>query len=263
MSLISVAEIDGIIMPYAKIGNGKKAFVILPGVSLKKVTPNIEGVGNQYGALLEDYTIYLIDRRQNIPAGYDIEDMADDTAKVLKHLNIKNADIFGASQGGTMALILAAKYKDIVGKVVVGSTSMRVNPMFSDVASKWVELAKKCDSKNLANLIAETMFSENTLKKYKDVIVSSNLGATKEEYQNFILQIRACDGFDYTEMLKDITCPCFVLGCEGDTIFGSEESHYIADTLNCESYIYGAEYGHAVYDEAPDYVKRIKEFLSK
>ena len=38
--------------------------------------------------------------------GRNIEEMADDTAVVMKHLGIKDADIFGASQGGMIASIL-------------------------------------------------------------------------------------------------------------------------------------------------------------
>ena len=37
----------------------------------------------------------------------------------------------------------------------------------------------------------------------------------------------------------------------------------IALALGCELYMYGAPYGHAVYDEAPDYKNRIYSFLMR
>jgi pimeloyl-ACP methyl ester carboxylesterase len=45
------------------------------------------------------------------PAVYTLEDMADDAAALLDHLGIEKAHIVGASMGGMIAQIFAARYK--------------------------------------------------------------------------------------------------------------------------------------------------------
>jgi pimeloyl-ACP methyl ester carboxylesterase len=51
------------------------------------------------------------------------EQMADDTAALLRQLNIDRADVFGFSMGGGIAWQLAMRHPDLVRKLVVGSAS--------------------------------------------------------------------------------------------------------------------------------------------
>src|SRR5262249_8919382 len=47
------------------------------------------------------------------------EQLADDTAALLKHLKIERADFFGYSMGGTGALAIAIRHPGLVGKVAI------------------------------------------------------------------------------------------------------------------------------------------------
>ncbi|MBO0791301.1 MAG: alpha/beta hydrolase, partial [Ktedonobacteraceae bacterium] len=49
------------------------------------------------------------------------EYMADDTAALLNHLGMKQADIFGYSEGGTVALYLAMRHPGLVRKLALAS----------------------------------------------------------------------------------------------------------------------------------------------
>jgi pimeloyl-ACP methyl ester carboxylesterase len=52
-----------------------------------------------------------------------VEQMADDTAAALRQLGIENADFFGYSMGGGIALQLAIQYPDLVHKLVIASVA--------------------------------------------------------------------------------------------------------------------------------------------
>lgn len=45
------------------------------------------------------------------PAGYTLEDMADDAAALLDHLDVDRAHVVGASMGGMIAQVFAARHK--------------------------------------------------------------------------------------------------------------------------------------------------------
>lgn len=60
---------------------------------------------------------------QNQGAAYTLYDMADDVALLIDRLALKKPHIIGASMGGMIAQILAAKYPDKVGKLGLLFTS--------------------------------------------------------------------------------------------------------------------------------------------
>ena len=57
------------------------------------------------------------------------EQMADDTAALVRHLEIDNADVVGYSMGGGIALQLAIRHPALVRKLVVASTSFTSDGM--------------------------------------------------------------------------------------------------------------------------------------
>jgi pimeloyl-ACP methyl ester carboxylesterase len=56
-----------------------------------------------------------------------IRHWADDTAALLRHLGIDQADLFGYSSGSAVALQLAIDHPELVGKLVLASVSYRLD----------------------------------------------------------------------------------------------------------------------------------------
>lgn len=52
---------------------------------------------------------------------FSFERSADDTAELLRYLGVKQADLFGFSNGGTIALQVAIRHPELVRKLVVAS----------------------------------------------------------------------------------------------------------------------------------------------
>jgi pimeloyl-ACP methyl ester carboxylesterase len=62
-------------------------------------------------------------RTADIDRAFTYEQMADDTAALLAHLGVDNADVAGYSMGGGIALQLAIRHPAVVRKLVVASAS--------------------------------------------------------------------------------------------------------------------------------------------
>ena len=66
-----------------------------------------DAVAQEYSLLADDYTVYMFDRRKEVPETYSVSDMARDTAAVFRALGLSQVSLFGASQGGMIAMTIA------------------------------------------------------------------------------------------------------------------------------------------------------------
>ena len=252
--------VNGIEMEYFSFGSGERAFVILPGVSTRSLMLSAMAVSAAYRAFGEEYTVYAFDRRRNMPDDYSVRQMAEDTAAVMQTLGIADADIFGASQGGMMAMCIAVDHPELVHKMVLGSTAAKMDDRGREDTKRWISLAQSGDLTALTAELIDTLYSENTIGKYKDMLIHMNDGMTEYDIRRFILQTQALDDFDITGELDRIQCPVLVIGSEGDKVLPPSQSRLIAEALNASLYMYSDEYGHCVFDEAPDYKQRLLDF---
>lgn len=250
-------------MNHIKFGNGDKNFVIIPGLSIHSIMGLADAIKDAYKIFAEDYTVYVFDRKEDVEEGYSIKDMADDTAAAMKEFGISGAYILGVSQGGMIAQLIAMDYPKLVKKLVLASTLSKSNETFTDMGSRWIELARKKDERELIESFVDNIYSDKTLASYRDVLISSNLGITDKEYERFIILTSACKTFNSYDRLKEIKCPVLVIGAKEDKVVTAKGSEEIADKLGCEIYLYGEGYGHGVYDEAEDYKQRCLEFFER
>lgn len=249
-------------MKYFTFGNGAKTAVIIPGLSMKGVSEAAEGVAPKYKAMANEYTVYFFDRRLDCGEGYTIEDMADDTIAALDILGVKNAYVFGVSQGGMIAQYIALKRHDLVKKLVLGSTTSRITDKNNGVIENWIRLAEERNLDELLDKFVSSVYSKEFSEKYGAFIKQMLIETSDIELDRFIIYAKACRGFDVFDELDKIACPVFVIGVRNDQIFGVETSVEIAEKTNAKLYIY-ENYGHAVYDEAPDALERIMCFFDE
>lgn len=247
---------------YAKFGSGSRDLVILPGISLRDILGSADAVASAYSMFAEDYTVWLFDRRRNMPEGYTVEEMADDTAAALKAAGIADVYLFGTSQGGMIAQYIAARYPELVHKAVLGSTAARITDNVRAGINRWGELAANGDLNTLCGEFADHIYSPEFLEKYRDAVIEFGKLASKEEIERFRIMAAACNGFDVYDELERISCPVLVIGAENDRVLGGAASREIAEKLGCRLYMY-EKYGHAVYDEAPDYKQKIFDFFGE
>ncbi|MCQ2461804.1 MAG: alpha/beta hydrolase [Clostridia bacterium] len=259
--LIKTYNRNGIETDYFFFGHGSKTMVIIPGLSLKSVMQSAPAVIKAYEEFTDDYTVYVIDRRKNASAGYSVRDAAKDTAQLLMSLGIDGAYFFGTSFGGMVSQQIAVDYPSLVKKLIIASSMSRASAAGADKLKKWVEYAAKHDVASLNREIVNSIYSASFLEKYAGAFRMFENDGTAEECDLFCVYARAAAEFDIYDSLDSIKCPVLVIGAYGDKVLGGEASVETAKKLGCECYMYGEEFSHAVYDEAPDYKQRIMDFF--
>ena len=83
-----------------------------------------------------------------------------------------------------------------------------------------------------------------------------------KDVRRFSILARSCLTCDTYESLSDIKCPVLVLGGERDKIVTARASYEIAEQLGCGIHMY-EDLGHAAYEEAKDFNRRVYDFLSE
>ena len=264
-SRIETVTTDSFAMDYFQFGHGPKTLVILPGLSVQSVMGSAEAVAAAYQPLTDDYTIYLFDRRKELPPSYSVYEMAQDTAEAFRVLGLEQVDLFGVSQGGMIAAEIAIRYPELVHKLVLGSTAARIGEAEFQTVEKWIALARAADAQGLYLAFGEALYPEEVFEQSRELLADAARSVTDEDLRRFVILAEGMRGFDVTEDLGAIACPVMVIGSMDDRVVGPEASFQIAWQLkgrpDAVLFMYGG-YGHAAYDTAPDYKDRLLQFFA-
>ena len=265
-AVVDTVETERFAMDYCKFGSGDRALIILPGLSIQSVMSSADAIAQAYQSLAEDYTIYVLDRRKELPSVYTVNDSAEDAVDALKALGLEKVSIFGASYGGMEAMILAAAYPEMVDKIIVASTSADLTAEEFQTVSGWISLAKAGDAEGLYLAFGEALYPEEVFEASRQLLIDAAKTVTEEELSRFIILAEGMEGYDITDQLAQIQCPMLAIGDRQDQVLGGTATEkigeYMSGNENFELYMYDG-YGHAVYDLAPDIKDRMKDFLAK
>lgn len=256
--------IDNTSMDYISFGYGSKNLIMIVGLGdgLKTVKGLAIPMAIMYKKYAKDYTVYVFSRKNQLEKEYSTRDMARDLKRVMEKLNILKADIIGVSQGGMIAQYIAIDYPQIVNKLVLVVTLSKQNETVQNIITKWIDLAKKDDYKNLMIDNFEKIYTENYLKKYRWLYpVITRVGKPKS-FDRFITMANACITHNsYNELIK-IKSPTLVIGGDCDKVVGKNTSEEIADKIkDCKLSIYKG-LGHGLYEEEKNFNQLVLDFLN-
>lgn len=245
-----------------RFGKGPKTLIMISGLNVTDVKGKIAalGVANAYRCFAKDYTVYVLDRREELPQHFSVEEIAEDIADSMAVLKVTHADVFGVSQGGMIAQYLALNHPDLVDKLVLGVTASRPNGTLQTVIDRWCDMAKAGNIRAVIKDYFYSTYSDAYLKKYAAMIPLLIRVIKPMPASRFLTLAEACLTCNTYERLPELRCPVLVLGGGKDKVVTPEATSEIADRLGCEPVMYG-EYGHSAYEEATDFNKKVMEFL--
>jgi pimeloyl-ACP methyl ester carboxylesterase len=148
------ASVNGLNMYYEIHGTGKP-LVLLHGA--------FSAIGTSFGGVLPSlaesrqviaFEMQAHGRTADIDRPLSMEQMADDTAAALQQLGIENADFFGFSMGGGVALQVAIRHPAMVRKLVLASVSYKLDGVHPGLME------------GLAEMTPEMMFGSHWHEEY-------------------------------------------------------------------------------------------------
>src|SRR5439155_6244773 len=108
--------VNGLEMYYEIHGSGRPPVPPVPPVPLVLLHGNLSTIGTSFGKVLPELSstrrIIAVEQQghghtADIDRPFSLEQWAEDTTALLRHLGIEQADFFGYSSGGAVALEIA------------------------------------------------------------------------------------------------------------------------------------------------------------
>ncbi|KAI5633596.1 alpha/beta hydrolase fold domain-containing protein [Phthorimaea operculella] len=238
---------------YLKVGNGPQTLLCMPGALGSIWTdfkPQVEGLNREkFTVVAWDPPGYGKSRppERDFPTDFYERD-ADYAFKVMKALNIPKYSLLGWSDGGITSMIFAAKYPDVVHKLVLFGANALILPHELEIYKKIRDIDSW--SKRMREPMIAVYGEEVFRKLWSDWV------------DGMINLYNARNGDICSGVLKDIKCPTLIIyGQKDPMVDSSHVSHMHTNIQGSRIHLYpdGKHNVHLAYAE--DFNKRVEEFI--
>lgn len=255
--------LDGTTMDYISFGRGETPLVMIPGLGdgLKNVRGMAIPMSLLYRQFGRAYKVYMFSRKNRLSPGYSTRDMAADVRTAMDRLGIDKAHVLGISQGGMIAQHFAVDNPERLEKLVLVVTASRPNETLRATAENWMELARRDDYRGLMLDNVRTMYTHGYVRKNRWLLPLTGKFGKPESYEKFLIMAEACLHHDCYRRLPEIRAKTLVVGGERDVVLTGEASREIAAQIPGSRLVMYPQYGHGLYQEAPEFDGAVLDFL--
>jgi 3-oxoadipate enol-lactonase len=199
------------------------------------------------------------------PAGpYTMGQLASDWAGVLDACNVDSCALIGLSQGGMIAMSLAAQFPERVAVMGLLATAAH----FSDAAWKGMEergkIAREIGIRAAAEQTATSLFSSDFAAQNPSLVkdfVENRVAAAAAALGAATQSLR---GFDIRQQLPRLRCPVFIMHGTADRVIPVQSADEIKATLPHAELVREEGAGHILPVERPDDVEMsLARFLDR
>jgi proline iminopeptidase len=192
--------------------------------------------------------------------------MADDAATFCRQLGIERPIILGHSFGGFVALYLAVRHPDVVGRLVLLNTAAASADMAGGL--EMLEERHGRAARAAAERVFGGDFSDDALAEFRRLAMPAYLSKLASAHlldQSFARSVvnmdvaahyftRYAPTYDVRGDLSRITAPTLVISGEHDWVVHPNASHTLAAGIPDADLLVIPEVGHMTFVERPDIV---------
>ena len=245
-------------MAYARWGDGPRTLLMIPG------GPGNAMAGGWFlrfaaGPILplldEGFSVWMVARKQNMPDGHTVEDMAADYAELIRaDFDGKVDVVFGASYGGIIAQYIAANHPETFAHIVVALAACEVKNSDVDYAYAF-SLSQGRDAEAGAIMINSLYpgLPFSWMAGLGGRFLARLLTSTEHEYfrKDVLTEAEAEVAFDSRAALPRIEVPVLLINGSEDGYFPMDIIEETAQLIpDCTSKIYeGKNHVQAAMDK--------------
>jgi pimeloyl-ACP methyl ester carboxylesterase len=203
---MAYAQVGDLNMYYEVQGQGQgqgRPLVLLHGAYMTADTfgPLLPGLAEAHQVIVPEMQGHGRTADVNRPITY--EQMADDTAALVRHLEIESADFVGYSMGGAVALQVAIRHPELVRKLAMLSSGFA-----SDSAHP--------EALEMFPSISPEMFAGSPIEEeYK------RLAPNPDDFPNLVWKLKELDTTEFSwpeEDIRAITAPTLIVVGDSDVV---------------------------------------------
>ena len=201
---------------------------------------------------------------------YSIKMMADDTAGLMKALNIPSAHIVGFSMGGMIAQRFALKYPEKTNGLVIACShpstnlipiSPKVAEIMEHMISKPMDMSERELQKLMMSLYSTPEYIETHGEAMLEAALSSNLIPTPRFARR--RQLDAILEFSSLDELHLIKSPTLVMHGVKDAWVPVENSKIMAEKIPGARLVLFEKSGHVFIEQSDEMIDTILGFLEE
>jgi pimeloyl-ACP methyl ester carboxylesterase len=237
-------------LPYNHMGNGTRTLVIFQGTVFqnKPFSPLLNWVYNSfYKPLEDDFTIYSVLRKPNMPEGYTLKNMADDYAMMIKEEFGEQIDIIGLSSGGSIAQYFAADHPELVRKLIIHSGAYTLSDSTRRIQMQVASLARQ--RKWMAAYIAQLSPGNRSKAVVWIGALVAVLSGVPKDPSDLVVATEAEDKHNFKERLAQIKATTLVVAGADDPFYSETLFRETAEGIPNARLILYKGIGHPAHGE--------------
>jgi pimeloyl-ACP methyl ester carboxylesterase len=257
-------------MAYAKWGSGSKNLLYIPGGPGNNPPAGLMvklELGPLKSFLEDDYTLWVIARKQNMPEGHSVADMAADYASLIKdEFNGKVNLVVGTSYGGMIGFYLAANHDNCFDHITILVAAYEVNTSGKQVdydMAKYISVGNRWQA---GVVLSSVLWPNSRFPRLMGLAgyLLTLMGGKAHPYLNsdVMVEAEAEKDFNSKDVLPSIKVPVLLIGSDTDLYFPMEIMEETASLIpNCTFKIYKGR-GHIGAATDKRIPQDIKSFMS-
>ncbi|MCC2624547.1 MAG: 3-oxoadipate enol-lactonase [Burkholderiales bacterium] len=232
MAKIKVNEIN---YYYEESGSGKEPLLLIAGLGcdISLWTAVLDKFSQNFKVIMFDNRD--VGRTDYLTTDYSIEDMADDTVRLIRKLGYAKVSILGHSMGGAIAQMIAYRFPEVVDKLIISNSLVKlttVSQVALDFAGKMRQFTT--DIALPVQAIAPWIYSDdylhfdNSLEQLSELMRKYPFPQRSDGY---LRQLNALNKFDSSGFLHQIRHLSLIIAGSHDILTPLCQSQTMADHI--------------------------------